>query len=108
MRPLSIRGGRALLPGQGLVRADIAAEGGAFSDRAAPPGALALDAAGIARGHLFGAILFGINVVLMGVILFALDKGRLVSPAYARLAQERVARLRADLEATAPTERPSR
>ncbi|MEA3246411.1 MAG: hypothetical protein U9Q74_09675, partial [Gemmatimonadota bacterium] len=56
---------------------------------------LALDASGMARGPVFGAILFGINLVLMGVILFVLDKGRLVSPAYARLAQERVARLRA-------------
>lgn len=54
-----------------------------------------LDAAGIARGPVFGAVLFGVNVVLMGVILFMLDKGRLVSPAYARLAAERVARLRA-------------
>lgn len=56
---------------------------------------LALDAAGVARGPAYGAILFGMNVVLLGVLVFALDKGRLVSPSYARLAQDRVARLRA-------------
>jgi NADH-quinone oxidoreductase subunit H len=55
---------------------------------------LGLDAAGIARGPLFGAILFGLNVVLMGGLLLILDRGRLISPAYSRLDRAGVARLR--------------
>ena len=55
---------------------------------------LALDAGGVARGPMFGAALFGINVVLMGVILFILDRGRLISPAYSRLESVGVARLK--------------
>jgi len=55
---------------------------------------LSLDASGVARGPMFGAALFGINVVLMGAILFILDRGRLISPAYSRLEAAGVARLR--------------
>ncbi len=56
---------------------------------------LALDAAGVARtGWAFKGALMGINVVLLGVLLFILDRGRLISPAYSRLERERVARLR--------------
>ncbi len=55
---------------------------------------LALDAGGVARGPVFGAVLFGINVVLMGAILFILDRGRLISPAYSRLETVGVARLK--------------
>lgn len=56
---------------------------------------LSLDAAGVARGPLFGAGLLVVNVVLMGLILFVMDRGRLLSPAYARLRRERVEHLRA-------------
>lgn len=59
---------------------------------------LAIDMAGVARGPVFGAVLFAMNMVIMGVLLFVLDRGRLVSPAYSRLADERVARLRARSE----------
>lgn len=56
---------------------------------------LALDAAGVARtGWAFKGALMGINVVLVGVLFFILDRGRLISPAYSRLERERVARLR--------------
>jgi len=55
---------------------------------------LALDMAGIARGTMFGLILFAMNVVLMGALLFLLDKGRLISPAYSRLDPRGVDRLR--------------
>ena len=55
---------------------------------------VALDKAGISRGPAFGAVLLGVNVVLMGGILFVLDKGRLLSPAYSRLDRARVERLR--------------
>jgi NADH-quinone oxidoreductase subunit H len=63
---------------------------------------LALDAAGVMRGPAFGAALLGVNVVLMGVILFVLDKGRLLSPAYSRIQEERMARLRAASRGRSP------
>lgn len=56
---------------------------------------LLLDMAGIARGPMFGLILFAMNAVLMGALLFLLDKGRLISPAYSRLDPRSVERLRA-------------
>ena len=56
---------------------------------------LLLDMAGIARGPMFGAIMFAMNVVLMGGLLFVLDRGRLISPAYSRLDTAGVKRLRA-------------
>jgi hypothetical protein len=55
---------------------------------------LVLDRAGIARGPLYGAILFGINVVLAVLLFLILDRGRIISPAYSRLDREEVARLR--------------
>ena len=55
---------------------------------------LALDMAGVTRGPLFGGALFAINVVLMGVILFILDRGRLISPAHSRLDASGVDQLR--------------
>ena len=55
---------------------------------------LALDRAGVARGPTYGAILFGINVVLAVLLFVILDRGRIVSPAYSRLDREAVARLR--------------
>ena len=54
-----------------------------------------LDKAGVVRGPMFGAVLFGINVVLMAGIVFVLDRGRLVSPAYSRLDKKNVDKLRA-------------
>ncbi len=56
---------------------------------------LALDAAGLARtGWAFKGALMALNLVLVGVLFFILDRGRLISPAYSRLERERVARLR--------------
>lgn len=56
---------------------------------------LALDAAGVSRtGWAFKGALMGLNFVLLGVLFFILDRGRLISPAYSRLERERVARLR--------------
>jgi NADH-quinone oxidoreductase subunit H len=55
---------------------------------------LVLDRAGIARGPVYGAILFGMNVVLVVLLFVVLDRGRIVSPAYSRLDREEVARLR--------------
>jgi len=56
---------------------------------------LALDRAGIARGPLFGMILFGMNIVLMGALVVLFDRGRIVSPAYSRLQKAEIERLRA-------------
>jgi NADH-quinone oxidoreductase subunit H len=55
---------------------------------------LVLDRAGVARGPVYGAILFGMNVVLAVLLFVVLDRGRIVSPAYSRLDSEEVARLR--------------
>ncbi|HEV8409919.1 MAG TPA: complex I subunit 1 family protein, partial [Gemmatimonadaceae bacterium] len=55
---------------------------------------LVLDRAGVARGPMYGAIMFGMNVVLAVLLFVVLDRGRIVSPAYSRLDREDVARLR--------------
>ncbi len=55
---------------------------------------LVLDRAGIARGPMYGGIMFGVNVVLVALLFMVLDRGRIVSPAYSRLDREEVARLR--------------
>jgi NADH-quinone oxidoreductase subunit H len=55
---------------------------------------LALDSAGIAVGRSFAAALFGINLVLMLIFLYGLDRGRLVRGATAstrRTAETRAA-----------------
>ena len=63
---------------------------------------LALDRAGIARGPLFGMILFGMNIVLMGALVVLFDRGRIVSPAYSRLQKAEIERLRAVSERGVP------
>ncbi len=55
---------------------------------------LGLDMAGVPRGPRFGLAMFGVNAVLLVLLFFVLDRGRLVSPAYSRLERERLARLR--------------
>jgi hypothetical protein len=57
---------------------------------------LGLDAAGLARGSwAFGLSLLGLNIVLLGILLFLIDRGRLISPAYSRLDKRNVDKLRA-------------
>jgi NADH-quinone oxidoreductase subunit H len=56
---------------------------------------LALDMAGIARGPLYGLILFGLNIVLLVLVFVLLDRGRLISPASARVRDAGIARMRA-------------
>jgi predicted PurR-regulated permease PerM len=46
------------------------------------------------RSWQFSGALFGLNVVLVLVLFFLLDRGRIVSPAYSRLDARQVARLR--------------
>ncbi len=55
---------------------------------------LALDMAGVARGTSFALAMGGINVVLVGILLWIADRGRLISPAYSRLDRAEMARLR--------------
>ena len=72
---------------------------------------LALDALGVTRGPLFSLALFGMNVVLIAVLLRWLDRGRLISPSSARVGPMDLARLRArglDLSREALASAPSR
>ena len=55
---------------------------------------LALDAAGIERGFIYGLILFGVNAVLLLALFLILDRGRIVSPASPPAAGARLAHLR--------------
>lgn len=55
---------------------------------------LALDAAGLARGLVYGLILFGVNAVLLGLLFLGLDRGRIVSPASPPASVARLASLR--------------
>jgi NADH-quinone oxidoreductase subunit H len=55
---------------------------------------LALDAAGVPRGWMFGAAMFGVNLVIMVVVVVALDRGRVISPATTRVETGELGRLR--------------
>jgi len=56
---------------------------------------LALDALGVARGPLFSLALLAMNVVIITVLLRWLDRGKLISPASARVGPTDLERLRA-------------
>jgi hypothetical protein len=56
---------------------------------------LALDYAGLDRGLWYGLVLVGVNVVLVIITFFILDRGRIISPAYGRATPQQIARLRA-------------
>jgi NADH-quinone oxidoreductase subunit H len=55
---------------------------------------LGLDYAGVPRGRGFGLAMFGLNVVLVVMLFFVLDRGRLISPAQTRVDRDRMERLR--------------
>jgi len=55
---------------------------------------LVLDKAGLQRGFTYGLILFAVNAVLLFILFFILDRGRIVSPAYGRADTAELARLR--------------
>ena len=55
---------------------------------------LALDAAGVVRGTNFALAMGGLNVVLVGLLLWVADRGRLISPAYSRLDRAEMGRVR--------------
>jgi NADH-quinone oxidoreductase subunit H len=67
---------------------------------------LVLDLAGVARGTVYGLILFALNLVLLVVMFVGLDRGRLISPASARTRADEVARLRARAFAARGARRP--
>jgi NADH-quinone oxidoreductase subunit H len=56
---------------------------------------LGLDMMGVTRGPLFSMALLGLNVVLIAILLAWLDRGKLISPASARVAPMDLERLRA-------------
>jgi NADH-quinone oxidoreductase subunit H len=56
---------------------------------------LALEAAGLRTGLLYGLVLFAVNAVLVVITFFMLDRGRVISPAYGRATPAQVERLRA-------------
>jgi NADH-quinone oxidoreductase subunit H len=56
---------------------------------------LGLDYAGLDRGLVYGLILTAVNVVLVIITFFILDRGRIISPAYGRATPQQIARLRA-------------
>jgi NADH-quinone oxidoreductase subunit H len=56
---------------------------------------LGLDYAGLERGFFYGLAMLGVNVVLVIITFFLLDRGRVISPAYGRATPQQIARLRA-------------
>lgn len=56
---------------------------------------LALDAAGLARGPMFGLALLALNVVVVFVLLRWLDRGKMISPSSVRVGGADLAKLRA-------------
>jgi NADH-quinone oxidoreductase subunit H len=56
---------------------------------------LALDYFGIERGFVYGLAMLAVNIVLVIITFFILDRGRIISPAYGRATPEQIARLRA-------------
>jgi NADH-quinone oxidoreductase subunit H len=72
---------------------------------------LALDMAGLQRGLIYGLILFGANALVCVILFVVIDRGRIVSPAYGRVSDEQLARLRgasgrSRLARPRPTEQP--
>jgi NADH-quinone oxidoreductase subunit H len=55
---------------------------------------LGLDAAGIERGLVYGVVLFAVNAVLAVGLFVVFDRGRILSPAYGRISDRELARLR--------------
>jgi len=56
---------------------------------------LGLDYLGLDRGFLYGLAMLGVNAVLVVILFFILDRGRVISPAYGRATPQQIARLRA-------------
>jgi NADH-quinone oxidoreductase subunit H len=66
---------------------------------------LTLDAAGVPRGWMFGVALFGVNLLIMLLVVLGLDRGRIISPATTRVGASELSRLQArQARRTAPAE----
>jgi hypothetical protein len=65
---------------------------------------LGLDVLGIQHGWLLSLDLFVLNIVLMIIVFLVIDRGRLVSPASARVRAAELARLRAVAKVERPVE----
>jgi NADH-quinone oxidoreductase subunit H len=63
---------------------------------------LLLDMAGVARGLPFSLALFALNVLLLALLIRWLDRGKLISPASARLGTAALARRRARARPAVP------
>ena len=55
---------------------------------------LGLDMLGMPRDWRFAMSMFGLNVVVMGLVFWVLDRGRIISPASSRVEQMELSRLR--------------
>jgi NADH-quinone oxidoreductase subunit H len=55
---------------------------------------LGLDMLGVPRDWRFASSMFGLNVVVMGLVFWVLDRGRIISPASSRVQQMELSRLR--------------
>jgi hypothetical protein len=56
---------------------------------------LAFDAMGLRREFWpFGVAMFAVNLVMLFVLFVILDRGRIVSPAYGRISEEELRRLK--------------
>ena len=55
---------------------------------------LGLDMLGMPRDWRFAMSMFGLNVVVMGLVFWVLDRGRIISPASSRVQQMELSRLR--------------
>ncbi len=55
---------------------------------------LGLDMLGLSRGPAFGMALLGLNIVLMAIVVFWLDRGRLISPSSARVTPAELDKMR--------------
>jgi NADH-quinone oxidoreductase subunit H len=56
---------------------------------------LGLDYLGLERGFLYGLAMLAVNAVLVVIVFFILDRGRIISPAYGRASPQQISRLRA-------------
>jgi NADH-quinone oxidoreductase subunit H len=66
---------------------------------------LALDVMRVPRGWMFGAALFGVNFVIMLLVVLGLDRGRIISPATTRVGGTELGHLRArEVRRSAPAE----
>ena len=62
---------------------------------------LALDYFGVPRGFVYGLAMLAVNAVLVVIVFFILDRGRIISPAYGRASAQQIATLRAATAARA-------